>query len=261
MPNIRMYGAAPFTVAVIHGGPGAPGTMAPVARELAREWGVLEPLQTADTLDGQVEELRAALEEHAALPVALIGSSWGAMLGVILAGRYPALIRKLILVGSGVYEQRYATHITPVRLARLSENERQQIELLEPLLADPTTPDKNRIMGQLGDFFTKADAYDPLTLDTELIEAQYQINQHVWADAVALRESGELLAIAGRIACPVVAIHGDYDPHPPEGIRDVLAPILKDFRFILLPHCGHLPWIEREARDAFYDLLRRELQT
>src|SRR5712692_10060037 len=54
MQNLRLYGQSPFTVAVLHGGPGAPGTMAPVARELATEWGVLEPLQTADSLDGQV---------------------------------------------------------------------------------------------------------------------------------------------------------------------------------------------------------------
>jgi len=31
--NLRQYGNAPFSVAVIHGGPGASGEMAPVARE------------------------------------------------------------------------------------------------------------------------------------------------------------------------------------------------------------------------------------
>ncbi|HKB48274.1 MAG TPA: alpha/beta hydrolase, partial [Ktedonobacterales bacterium] len=134
MQNLRLYGQPPFTVAVLHGGPGAPGTMAPVARELATEWGVLEPLQTADSLDGQVEELRAVLDEHADLPVTLIGSSWGAMLGYIFAARYPAHVRKLILVGSGVYEARYAAGIEQTRLDRLSEAERARaLELLELL--------------------------------------------------------------------------------------------------------------------------------
>src|SRR5262245_32734300 len=108
MAQVRMYGAAPFGVAVLHGGPGAPGTMAPVARELADERGVLEPLQTAASLQGQVDELRTVLEAHAALPATLIGSSWGAMLGFIFAAYHPAAVKKLILVGSGVYEQRYA---------------------------------------------------------------------------------------------------------------------------------------------------------
>jgi hypothetical protein len=35
MKNLRIYGKAPFNVAVIHGGPGAVGEMAPVARELS----------------------------------------------------------------------------------------------------------------------------------------------------------------------------------------------------------------------------------
>jgi hypothetical protein len=55
MKNPRTYGITPYSIAVIHGGPGAPGQMAPVARELSRDYGVLEPLQTATTLDGQVE--------------------------------------------------------------------------------------------------------------------------------------------------------------------------------------------------------------
>jgi pimeloyl-ACP methyl ester carboxylesterase len=56
-----------------------------------------------------------------------------------------------------------------------------------------------------------------------------------------------------------VAIHGDYDPHPAEGVREPLSKVLKDFRFILLEHCGHLPWIEREAREGFFELVRGEL--
>jgi len=50
MENVRKYGKAPFKVAVVHGGPGAAGEMAPVARELVFICGVLEPLQTASSL-------------------------------------------------------------------------------------------------------------------------------------------------------------------------------------------------------------------
>jgi len=41
MKNLRKYGHKPFVVAVIHGGPGAPGEIAPVARELSSIRGVL----------------------------------------------------------------------------------------------------------------------------------------------------------------------------------------------------------------------------
>lgn len=43
MKNLRKYANEPFKIAVIHGGPGAPGEMAPVARELSSVRGVLEP--------------------------------------------------------------------------------------------------------------------------------------------------------------------------------------------------------------------------
>lgn len=89
MKNLRTYGTPPFNLAVIHGGPGAPGEMAPVAKELSSLGGVLEPLQTKATLEDQLRELRAILEENGALPVTLIGFSWGAMLSFIFTARYP----------------------------------------------------------------------------------------------------------------------------------------------------------------------------
>ncbi len=104
MKNLRKYGNKPFNVAVIHGGPGAPGEMAPVARELSSVRGVLEPLQTATTVEGQVQELKAVLEKNGDLPVTLIGFSWGAMLSFIFTARYPSFVKKLILIGSGAYE-------------------------------------------------------------------------------------------------------------------------------------------------------------
>lgn len=257
--NTRKYGKVPFNVAVIHGGPGAPGYMAPVARELSAEWGVLEPLQTATSLEGQVEELRAALQKDGDLPVTLIGSSWGAMLSFIFCARYPAFVKKLILVGSGVYENKYATKITETRLSRLDEKERREAHSLMGALNDPTTGDKSARLARLAELYTKTDAYNPLTLDIEVLEVQYELNQSVWHDAEELRASGELLELGKRIRCPVVAIHGDYDPHPAEGIQVPLSTVLEDFRFLLLKNCGHYPWIEREARGEFFQILKEEL--
>jgi hypothetical protein len=38
---------------------------------------------------------------------------------------------------------------------------------------------------------------------------------------------------------------GDFDPHLAEGVQAPLAAVLKQFRFMCLPRCGHKPWIER----------------
>jgi pimeloyl-ACP methyl ester carboxylesterase len=124
---------------------------------------------------------------------------------------------------------------------------------------DPDTEDKNTPMAQLGKLISKADTYDPLPHGSEILECQYDIYKSIWKQASEIRSGGKLLALGKSIQCPVVAIHGDYDPHPPEGIKDPLSSVLKDFRFILLEKCGHCPWIERGARDRFYDILRNEV--
>ena len=57
----------------------------------------------------------------------------------------------------------------------------------------------------------------------------------------------------------VLSIHGNHDPHPAEGVQKPLTAVLADFRFVLLERCGHTPWLERQARDEFYRVLRTEL--
>ncbi|MFC1948923.1 alpha/beta fold hydrolase [Chloroflexota bacterium] len=259
MKNFRQYGEEPFSVAVIHGGPGAPGDMAPVARELSLTCGVLEPLQTVATLEGQVLELKTVLEGEGTLPVTLIGHSWGAMLGFILTARHPSLVKKLVLVGSGVFEGEYAAGITPTRLSRLSEEDRVETLSIVERLGDPAAGNKDALIGRFGELMSRADSYDPLPHQSEVLETQYDINSRVWPQAEELRSSGELLELGRKITCPVVVIHGDYDPHPPEGVKNPLSRVVKDFRFILLEKCGHYPWYERQARDRFFDILKSEI--
>lgn len=259
MNNLRLYGSRPFNVAVVHGGPGAPGEMAPVARELSKEYGVLEPLQTESTVERQQEELRNILEENGASSVILIGHSWGGMLVFILAARYPQLVKKLILVDSGVFEDKYAIDIMAIRLSRLTDEETITAQSLSRVLAGPSGKDKNSVFAELGKLIEKADSYDVLPKNGEVIEYQYDVFESVWAEAQDMRRNGQLLALGRNIRCPVVAIHGDYDPHPAAGVQIPLAEVLDDFRFILLRNCGHRPWMEKQAKDMFFETLFIEL--
>lgn len=52
-------------------------------------------------------------------------------------------------------------------------------------------------------------------------------------EALAIRKSGTLIAHGKNIRCPVIAIHGDYDPHPADGVKIPLTRVVKNFRFIL----------------------------
>jgi pimeloyl-ACP methyl ester carboxylesterase len=260
MENLRKFGKKPFKAAVIHGGPGAAGEMAPVAHELSHVIGVLEPFQTEKSVEGQVMELKNILEKHADLPVTLIGFSWGAWLSIIFASKFPELVKKLILISSGPFEQKYAEKIQEVRLNRLNEKDRFQVTSICEALNKTDSVDKKVLFAELGKIISKADAYDPILFENEVIDYRYDIYQNIWTQAEQLRKSGQLLEHAKNIKCPVIAIHGDYDPHPAEGVQEPLQNCLKDFRFHLLQKCGHKPWIEKHAKEHFYKMLEKELE-
>lgn len=259
MNNPKTYGEAPFSIVVVHGGPGAAGEMAPVARELASIRGVLEPYQTELSLEGQIEELKTIIENHGDLPVMLIGYSWGAWLSLILTSRYPVLVKKLILVASGPYEEKYAAEIQSTRLRRLSAEEREQTYALSRIINTLNAKDKNAAFAQLGVLLSQADTYDAIIKEPEEIDYQADIFENVWPQGAQLRKNGSLLKLAAQIECPVLAMHGDYDPHPAEGVEKPLSAVVHNFRFILLKNCGHKPWNEREARDIFFNILSNEL--
>lgn len=251
-----MYGQPPYNVAVIHGGPGAAGEMAPVAVELSKGNGILEPLQTADYIDGQVEELLQLLQSLGSPPMILVGFSWGAWLSCIFASRYPHMVKKLILVSSGPFQATFAESIMETRYQRLTEDEQRTLQYLMQRITEPDEINKDAIMSQIGNLITQADSYSALSVENEVdVRVSYEIFSKVWKEASALRRKGDLLSHVEKIKCPVVAIHGDYDPHPYEGVEAPLSSLLNDFRFILLPKCGHRPWMEAYARDSFFDAL------
>jgi pimeloyl-ACP methyl ester carboxylesterase len=261
MENLRMYGKAPFDVAVIHGGPGAAGEMAPVAKELASGRGIIEPIQTAKSLEGQVDELKNMLKEYADFPVVLIGYSWGAWLSFIVTAHHPELVKKLVLVSSGGFKDKCGAGTHERRLERLNEKDRKEFRDLIKVLSDPSAADMDAAFTRLGELVSKADTYEPIeSLSCESdVKPCAETFRLVWNDAVKLRKSGQLLEYANHIKCPVVAIHGDFDPHPADGVEKPLSETIKDFRFILLKNCGHKPWIEKRAKDKFFDVLNDEL--
>ena len=262
-PHTKKHGNPPYRVVVVHGGPGAAGEMAPVARHIATRLGVLEPHQTALSLEAQVSELRDVIVNQGDPPLFLVGFSWGAWLSFLVAAKHPELVKKLILIGSGPFREEYAGGIFQTRLDRMEEDEKMEALALSRFIFEGSAEGDRLVFDRVASLFTKADAYEPMPDDPDLspqLDLRPDIFQAVWKQAAEWRRSGRLLAQGKLIRCPVVAIHGDFDPHPAEGVRAPLAAVLNDFHFELLEHCGHRPWIERHARDKFYQVLMKELE-
>jgi len=260
MDNFRTYGRPPFDIVLVHGGPGGAGEMAPVARRLGRQFGVIEALQTEMSVDGQVKELCATIDIHAAAPVKLVGHSWGAWLSLMVAARSPEHVASLVLVSCAVLEDRYAHEMKSAIMARLSADDRLEMARLNTLLSERDVPNRDKLQSALFRLIDKTEFFDRVDAPSERFETRAGIFDSVWPEAAALRTSGALLDIARGIRCPVQVFHGDYDPSPAEGVRVPLSAAVADLRFNIIKDCGHTPWLERRAREPFYAGLEAALR-
>lgn len=258
MNNLRKHGNSPYRTAFLHGGPGVLGEMGKLAARFSARQGILEPLESETTIDAQIKIFKDLFDKNVSYPMTLAGYSWGAWLALIIASRYPDKIAKVILVSSGGFRDADGGITLETRLERLSEEKRKEADLLSEILAGKKPGNPDEALPRLGALYSSVDNFNPIE-DTDEVEVNKDIHNGLWGEGKVMRQSGKLLAEVSRIRCPVVAIHGDYDPHPAEGVQGPLSSVLKDFRFILLEKCGHKPWIEKEARDRFYSILDVEL--
>ncbi|MHA1978721.1 MAG: alpha/beta fold hydrolase [Candidatus Hodarchaeales archaeon] len=262
MRIFRTYGNKPYTIAVIHGGPGAGGEMAPIARHLSKKWGILEPIQTKKSIQEQIQELRENIDENCSLPVILIGYSWGAWLSLLFSAEYMTYAKKVILIGSGPFEESYVEQLRTTRMNRFSKEQKQEFDKIIIDLDSITDGNRDEKLQRLGHLSSITDNFNPMSMNSKdrmKVKASGDIYKKVWGEASVLRKQGLLLEKIKTVTCPVTAIHGEYDPHPYEGVKRPLSRILKNFKLHLLKKCGHTPWCEKEASKEFYRILITEL--
>ena len=256
MLKVRSYGNSGPRVIVLHGGPGACGSMAQVARGLADSYRVLEPYQrgTAMTVAEHVADLHEVVEasEEGVAP-ALVGHSWGAMLALAYAAEHPETVGPIVMVCSGTFDlpsrQRFGANMDK----RMNQEMRDRLERLKQI----TNP--NERFRALGDFTMELYSYDLATTDQEIDESEPGANSETWDDMVRLQGEGVYPAAFAAIKSPVLMLHGAADPHPGEMIRASLAPYLPQLEYREWDRCGHYPWLEKATREDFYVVLRKWL--
>ena len=259
MSIINTYGKGPYNIVLLHGGPGAIGEMEPVAKHLSSKFGVLEPLQSKYSIKELIEELKDSIQKNSDTPVTLIGYSWGVWLAVIFASIYPELVKKVVLISSGSFEQKYVSTMNQTREKRMTRGDRKTLEQLSKEFQDPNT-DKKETMMKMGELYNRLDSYSPIPHDLSSLILDLDMYNKIWPEASKMRETGELLEHLKQITCPIIAIHGDYDGHPAKGVKEPLEKHSKNSKFILLRNSGHTPWYERKAKSKFYDILEEVLE-
>lgn len=244
MVTFREYGPRLGTpeVVVLHGGPGAPGSAGALANLIADPARVLEPWQQATSVSEHIEDLRSFINVHCDAPPVLVGHSWGAMLALVFAAAHPSEVRSVCLVGSGTFD-------LPSRAVFKQALSAQLPDRSEAL------PRTERVA-----MIDRVYEVDPLPEDAlDFTVFDERANEQSWNDMLRLQADGTYPAAFSTIAIPVLMLHGSADPHPGRMICDSLRAFLPQLEYRELDRCGHYPWHERAARDAFLRQVREWL--
>ncbi|MFC1607637.1 alpha/beta fold hydrolase [Candidatus Latescibacterota bacterium] len=261
--NARLYGSTGPNVAMLHGGPGAPGEMKTPAYHLSKHYRIVEPLQRTSgsmplTVDRHVKDLHDVLRKPLTEgPLRIVGFSWGAMLALTYAARYPSSIDRVILIGCGTFDLRTREVYQNAMAQRMNTDERELFHNLQSELAhEKDCRRRNKLFKEMGTIATSIQSFNPLApTQEELIHCDEKSFRETWGDAMSLQEKEIQPAEFSHIQAPVTMIHGDMDPHPGLLIYETLKPIIRDIRYYEVLKCGHKPWIEREAKERFYELM------
>ena len=255
---VRQYGNRGPQIVLLHGGPGAPGHMAGVARELADTHRVLEPFQRGSgaeplTVARHIEDLHEVVCSCAAdSPPVLLGSSWGAMLALAYAATHPTSTGPLILVGCGTFDLEARSKLHTTIEQRMNPKIRQQLARATQIA------DVGERLKAVAHAESPIYSYDATEFpEGELFDAR--AHHETWEDMVALQAQGVYPAAFAAVRVPVLMVHGTFDPHPGRLIRASLQPHIAKLDYRELERCGHYPWLERAASAPFFSLIREWL--
>jgi proline iminopeptidase len=206
------------------------------------------------TMRTLVEDLDGVRKAFGLGRMNLMGHSWGGLVAMFYAIRYPEQLRSLILVNP-----------TPASSALRREAFRA--------MSSRTTPEDSAAMAAIrssreffrrepaimarffrhlfrGTFHTRRFA-DSLTLqfDPDYGEKN-RLLQYLNNDPVL--QSFDLHRELERIACPTLIIGAEYDQSPPVAIEMIRAHI-RNSQLVVLRNCGHFPFVERPGE--FFEIV------
>ena len=255
---VREYGSSGPTIVVVHGGPGASGHMAPVARELADTYRVVEPFQRRSgserlTVATHVADLREVIKFYAAgSRPALLEASWGAMLALAYAAAHPGSSGPLILVGCGTFHLVARAELQSTVEQRMTDGIRARLKEVEQL-----GEDERRKAGVQAT--APIYSYEPAISPHDDDEVDARAHQQTWDDMLRLQTEGIYPATFAAIKVPVLMIHGTFDPLPGRLIFKGLQSYLPQLEYHELDRCGHYPWLEAAVAPNFFSVVREWL--
>jgi proline iminopeptidase len=257
-------------VVILHGGPGFDHNSVIQFQELADEFQVIFYDQRASgnssgkadsasiTLQNFVEDLEGLRSQLKLGKINLVGFSWGATLAMFYGIKYPENLKTLIIAGTGGASNEYFNEYFLNLRSRTTEDERRalrEIEKLESFKNQETEIVQKYWRIIMMPFFKNKSQVNEvdLTFGKNTLKNLAGIGKFLMDDLGDYDIYNELSVIK----CPVLIIHGTYDPFPAEGAYKVHKRI-KSSKLVIMEDAGHFIFID--AKDRFFPLVRNFLK-
>jgi len=247
-------------ILVLMGGPGVSGRgIEPVAQSIAKRARAIVPDQRgsgaslpkeaeAITLDATLADFEALRKALALEKWTVWGCSWGGMLALDYASKFPGSLKGLVLVGSGGTSfASFATAFGDNMTARMSADDRTaQRYWSQPAVVadDPVRAAAESVRAIIpSQFYDRAKAIEAI--------AVFKVGREYYNPEAAKRlvpafEQGATARVEAlhNLQIPALIVHGRQDPMP-ESVALENQKLLKGSRLVWLDRCGHWPWIEQ----------------
>lgn len=262
VPNATLWsvrtGSGPPLV-LLHGGPGMPDYLAPVAA-------MVEDVATVHRYDQRgvgrspggppfdvataVADLDAVRAAWGVERWAVLGHSWGDSLALAYAIGHPERTTGLIYVsGTGIDPAWHATY-REARIARLDAGEQGRWHELRTLRHSATGDALRAVEREYAALYAATDVADKAR-STDLVAwlharglpVNQEVNRVLGEDASRVFESASFAKCVSHLAVPALVIHGALDPRPVR-FAESLAARMPRAEVLVLPNVGHVPPFE-----------------
>lgn len=212
------------------------------------------------TTDLLVDDLEAIRKEFGLEEVNIIGHSWGGLLGMYYASKYPQYMKRLILVDPAPSNTELLIKSYENMMARFSEadwNHLQAIYESEPYLAgDPDVHNEAMRLSEGVTFFNeqaREEYFKIAVFDETTAKNAVAINGPARSMKLNITVQDQL----SNITCPTLIVQGHEDFIVPEA-AELICQLIKDSQLTFIPESGHYPFMEApieffNALNAFVD--------
>ncbi len=212
------------------------------------------------TMNSFVEDLEGIRKAFGLQKMNLIGHSWGGLVSMFYAIKYPSHLQSLILVNTTPASSTLRNLSFAVMSSRTTkEDSIAQLQIAETegfKKRDPAAMAKFFRLLFRGSFHNKQYA-DSLTLTFDSsYSAKSAMVRQLSRDSTL--RSYDIHARLDAIQCAALLIGGSDDAVVP-GTNEQIHDHIHGSQYVLLPECGHFPYIE--AGERFFPLVREFLST